>query len=176
MLILKIFVEDIKRRSPCINHVLKFFYILWCSDILGTLWTWEGLPSQSQLILRDGKQLACEYPFRMWTNQSQAYVLNCPFITLSHTKPMSPALDHPRARCQPLETTLTAQSLPASFGPSNPKLAQTCLCCPSYSFCRNYSRGLGPCFPCPSCLLTGPCASPCGPAWCSMSLPLGNYK
>lgn len=58
----------------------------------------------------------------MQTNQCQMHTPTCLLLAgscgLGH---YPPALNHPRARCQTLGTTLRAQNLPILFKPSNPQ-------------------------------------------------------
>lgn len=59
--------------SPCIHCLL--FSVLWCFDILGPWWCWQGCLSQGEPIPTD-KQLVFQSAFPKQANQSRVHAPN----------------------------------------------------------------------------------------------------
>lgn len=138
----------------------------WCFDILGPCWSRRDCSSQGQPCL---KIVNMGTSFSNADQPIQNLYPQTPLLLGSHTLGHCPP-NHPRARSQATRDSPCAPEPLKWFKPASPK--------PAYPAClflhRNHNKGSYPHLLPSLCLLTDPSASPGGPPWCGVPLPLGS--
>lgn len=149
------------------------FWHLWAFLVL------ERLPSQGEIIPRDGRWLPSQHTCDMQSSQSRVNTHTTSFYQASAIQDtISLPRIIPGSSTRQLGTTLRAQHLPKLFSLPNTKCTQLpTLECPFLPM-KTTTRGLGPRFAlcpfCPFCLLTGFPVWPCVP--CPLFLGTCEYK